>query len=140
MAHDHASEGRHGAGGHAHAHAPANFGRAFAIGIGLNTLFVVLETLFGFLSNSTALLADAGHNVSDILGLVVAWAAASLGRRAPTMRHTYGLGSTSILAALFNAMFLLVAVGAIGWEAVQHIAGAPAGRQCGGSLSPRSAS
>lgn len=122
MAHDHVSEGRHGAGGHAHAHAPANFGRAFAIGIGLNTLFVVLEAVFGFLSNSTALLADAGHNVSDILGLLVAWAAASLGRRAPTTRYTYGLGSTSILAALFNAMFLLVAVGAIGWEAVQRIA------------------
>lgn len=107
---------------HAHAHAPKSFGRAFALGIGLNILFVIAEVIFGLVGNSTALLADAGHNLSDVLGLVVAWVAAALSRRAPTTRFTYGLRSTSILAALFNAMFLLAAVGAIAWEAVQRIA------------------
>jgi len=107
---------------HTHSHAPADFGRAFAIGTALNVAFVLLEVTFGLISNSTALLADAGHNVSDILGLVVAWAAATLARRPPTVRFTYGLGSSSILAALFNAMFLLVAVGAIAWEAIQRFA------------------
>lgn len=108
--------------GHSHAHTPKTFGLAFAIGTGLNTLFVIIETIFGFLGNSTALLADAGHNLSDVLGLVIAWAAAALSQRAPTTRFTYGLRSTSILAAFFNAMLLLVAVGAIVWEAVQRVA------------------
>jgi cobalt-zinc-cadmium efflux system protein len=111
--HDHAS-------GHTHAHAPADFGRAFFIGIALNTGFIVLEVIFGLLGNSTALLADAGHNVSDVLGLVVAWVAATLSNRPPSERYTYGLRNSSILAALFNAMFLLVAIGAIAWEAVQR--------------------
>jgi cobalt-zinc-cadmium efflux system protein len=115
--HSHSETG----GAHVHAHAPADFGRAFAIGTALNTLFVLIEVIFGLLSNSTALLADAGHNVSDILGLVVAWTAATLARRPPTIRYTYGLSSSSILAASFNAMLLLVAVGAIGWEAIQRI-------------------
>jgi cobalt-zinc-cadmium efflux system protein len=110
--HDHA---------HGHGHAPADFGRAFAIGIALNTGFVVIEGLFGFFANSVALLADAGHNLSDVLGLVVAWVAAELAKRAPTTRFTYGLGGSSILAALFNSMFLLVAVGAIGWEAILRL-------------------
>jgi cobalt-zinc-cadmium efflux system protein len=110
--HDHA---------HGHGHTPADFGRAFAIGIALNTGFVVIEGLFGFFANSVGLLADAGHNLSDVLGLVVAWVAAELAKRAPTTRFTYGLGGSSILAALFNSMFLLVAVGAIGWEAILRL-------------------
>lgn len=91
---------------------------AFAIGIGLNTAFVIIEGLFGFASNSMALVADAGHNLSDVLGLVVAWIAVVLSRRPPSARYTYGLRGSSILAALFNAVFLLVAVGAIAWEAI----------------------
>jgi cobalt-zinc-cadmium efflux system protein len=109
----------HGPGGHVHA--PANYGPAFAIGIGLNSAFVIVEGLFGYVSNSMALVADAGHNLSDVLGLVVAWVAAILSKRAPSPRFTYGLRGSSILAALFNAMFLLVAVGAIGWEAIQRL-------------------
>jgi cobalt-zinc-cadmium efflux system protein len=112
--HDHGAE-------HAHSHVPKSFDNAFALGIGLNTLFVIVEVIFGLLGNSTALLADAGHNLSDVLGLVIAWGAAALSQRAPTARFTYGLRGTSILAALFNAMFLLAAVGAIAWEAVQRI-------------------
>jgi cobalt-zinc-cadmium efflux system protein len=109
----------HGPGGHVHV--PANFGAAFAIGIGLNTAFVIVEAIFGFVSNSMALVADAGHNLSDVLGLLVAWVAVMLSRRAPSARFTYGLRGSSILAALFNAVFLLVAVGAIGWEAIQRL-------------------
>lgn len=108
----------HGSG---HSHAPADFGKAFAVGIVLNSGFVVAEAAFGFFSNSTALLADAGHNLSDVLGLLVAWGAASLARRAPAGRFTYGLRGSSILAALFNAIFLLVSVGAIGWESVLRL-------------------
>jgi cobalt-zinc-cadmium efflux system protein len=117
--HAHDDHARHSPG--AHVHAPANFGTAFAIGIGLNTAFVILEIVFGFASNSMALIADAGHNLSDVLGLVVAWAAVILSKRAPSARFTYGLRGTSILAALFNAMFLLVVVGAIGWEAILRL-------------------
>ena len=109
---------RHGPGG---GHAPANFGRAFAIGIGLNTAFVLIEAAYGIAANSMALLADAGHNLSDVLGLVVAWVAAVLSRRPPSQRYTYGLRSSSILAALFNAVFLLLAVGAIAWEAILRL-------------------
>ena len=112
--HDH----HHGAG---HSHAPASFGRAFAIGIGLNTVFVLIEAGYGIASNSVALLADAGHNLSDVLGLVVAWVAAILTKRPPSKRYTYGLRSSSILAALFNAAFLLIAVGAIGWESILRL-------------------
>jgi cobalt-zinc-cadmium efflux system protein len=106
---------------HGHAHAPADFGRAFAIGIGLNTAFVVVEFIYGVIGNSVALIADAGHNMSDVLGLVIAWIASVLTRRPPSQRYTYGLGGSSILAALFNAVFLLVAVGAIAWEAVLRL-------------------
>jgi cobalt-zinc-cadmium efflux system protein len=107
---------------HSHMHAPGSFGFAFALGAALNIAFVVVEAVFGILSNSTALLADAGHNLSDVIGLLVAWGASVLTQRAPTARYTYGLGSSSILAALFNAMFLLTAVGAIAWEALQRFA------------------
>ncbi len=124
----HGSHGSHGhAGGHAHHHGdPATQGRAFIVAIALNSAFVAVEFGYGYAANSTALMADAGHNLSDILGLVLAWAAVVVGRRAPNERFTYGLRSTSILAALANAMLLLVACGAIGWEAVQRFAQPPA--------------
>lgn len=117
-AHDHAG---HGHGGHGHSHAPASFGRAFAIGTALNLGFVVVEAAFGFLGNSVALLADAGHNLGDGLGLVMAWGAYVLSQRKPSAAYTFGLGKSSILAALFNSLLLLVAVGAIAWEAVQRL-------------------
>jgi len=104
----------------AHAHAPKDFGRAFAIGISLNIAFVVIEAGFGFSANSMALIADAGHNLSDVLGLIVAWAGAMMARTAPSPRFTYGLKKASILSALANALFLLVAVGAIVAEAVRR--------------------
>ena len=116
--HDHGGHDHDHNGGVGRLHAPASFGAAFAIGIALNAGFVVLEVVYGLLSNSVALLADAGHNVSDVLGLAVAWSAAVLSKRAPTQRFTYGLGGTSILAALFNASFLLVVIGGLSWEAI----------------------
>ncbi|MGW1422102.1 cation diffusion facilitator family transporter [Bradyrhizobium manausense] len=127
--HDHADHGHdHGHGNHhdhahgaGHVHAPANFGKAFAIGIALNTALVVAEAVYGYVGNSTALLADAGHNLSDVLGLVVAWGASIAARRAPSGRFTYGLRASTILAALANAVFLLVATGAIGWEAILRL-------------------
>jgi cobalt-zinc-cadmium efflux system protein len=119
--HDHGHSHGHAHGPGGHVHAPANFGMAFAIGISLNTAFVVIEAIYGFASGSMALVADAGHNLSDVLGLMAAWAAAILVKRAPTPRFTYGLRGSSILAALFNAVFLLVAVGAIAWEAVLRL-------------------
>lgn len=110
----------HGAGGHAHDHAPKGFGRAFAIGTALNMGFVVVEAVYGFLAGSMALLADAGHNLSDVLGLLIAWGAASLGRRTPGGRYTYGFRSSSILAAFLNALLLLVAIVVIAVEAVRR--------------------
>lgn len=121
--HDHAAPD-HDHDGHDHAghsHAPASFGAAFGIGIALNAGFVVTEVIFGLAANSTALLADAGHNLGDVLGLVVAWIATLLAKRAPTPRFSYGLRSSSILAALLNGAFLLVATGAIGWEAILRL-------------------
>ena len=107
--------------GHGHAHAPADFGRAFAVGILLNLGFVIIEAVYGFVANSMALLADAGHNLSDVLGLVVAWAGAAMARRASSQRFTYGLKKAPILAALANSLFLLLAVGAIGAEAIRRL-------------------
>lgn len=104
-----------------HTHAPKDFGRAFAIGVALNLGFVAIEAIFGVLANSTALLADAGHNLSDVIGLLVAWAAAILAKRPPTERFTYGLRGTSILAALGNAILLIFACGAIAWEAAWRL-------------------
>lgn len=106
--------------GHAHSHAPASYDRAFAIGIGLNLAYVVLEAVFGVFAGSLALIADAGHNLSDVLGLALAWGAAWLSRRQPTQRRTYGFRRSSILASLGNAVLLLVAVGAIAVEAVRR--------------------
>jgi cobalt-zinc-cadmium efflux system protein len=110
----------HGAGT-GHVHAPASYGKAFAIGVTLNIAYVIIEALYGFLGNSVALLADAGHNLGDVLGLLVAWTAMVLVKRAPSARFTYGLRGSSILAALFNAVFLLLTVGAISWEAIQRL-------------------
>lgn len=118
---DHSHHACHGHGGHGDHGQITNFGRAFAIGIGLNAAFVLIEAGYGFVANSTALLADAGHNLSDVLGLLVAWIAAVLSRRPPTPRLTYGLRKTSILAALANAILLLIACGAIMLEAIQRL-------------------
>jgi cobalt-zinc-cadmium efflux system protein len=113
--------------GHRHGHphhraAGADYGRAFAIGIGLNILFVAAEAAFGIVSGSMALLADAGHNLSDVLGLAVAWVATVLARLKASDRFTYGLKGSSIMAALFNAVFLLFAVAIVGVEAAQRLA------------------
>jgi cobalt-zinc-cadmium efflux system protein len=106
---------------HSHSHAPANYNRAFIIGIILNVGFVLVEAGFGLITNSLALLADAGHNLSDVLGLLLAFGASWLTRRRPTPRYTYGLRRSSIMAALFNAFFLLVAMGAIALESIQRL-------------------
>jgi len=120
--HEHEPAGESGGHGHHHhAHGPASYDRAFAIGTALNLGFVLVEAVFGVIANSVALLADAGHNLSDVLALLLAWGAAWLTRRQPTSRHTYGFGSSSILASLINAMLLLVAVGAIAFEAIGRI-------------------
>lgn len=105
---------------HHHIH-PPSYGRAFAVGIALNTAFILAEIAYGLKADSLALLADAGHNVSDVLGLLMAWGAVLLTRKHASERYTYGLQSSSILAALANALLLLVAVGGIGWEAAQRL-------------------
>src|SRR5258707_12101032 len=112
----------HGAGGHHHHQAPqAGQGRTFAIAVGLNLLIVVVQAVYGFIAHSTALLADAGHNLSDVLGLLLAWGAVWLGTRKPAERYTFGLGSSSILASLANAPLLLFACGPIVLKAVQSL-------------------
>jgi cobalt-zinc-cadmium efflux system protein len=107
--------------GHAHDHAPASFDRAFGIGIALNIAFVAIEAFYGWKINSLALLADAGHNLSDVIGLVLAWGGALAGRLRPDARHTYGWKRASILAAFINALLLLVAMGSLAWEAVHRL-------------------
>jgi cobalt-zinc-cadmium efflux system protein len=116
--HDHSKHNHNEHGHHGHSHGPANYNKAFAIGIVLNFGFVLTEAGYGYVANSLALMADAGHNLSDVLGLILAWAAAWLSTRKPSNRHTYGLRSFSILAALANALLLLVAVAGIAWEAI----------------------
>ena len=106
---------------HGHSHAPKNFSRAFAIGIALNVSFVLVEAFFGWKVDSLALLADAGHNLSDVAGLLLAWVAAMAGRLRPDRRHTYGWQRASILAAFVNAVLLLVAMGALAWEAIERL-------------------
>ena len=127
--HDHGSHGHtQGAGGHHHHAPPASFDRAFALGAALNAAFVAAEVGFGLGAHSIALLADAAHNLGDVLGLLLAWGAAWLGRRRPTRERTYGYGRSSILASLTNAVVLLVSVGAIAAEAIQRlVAGVPSG-------------
>jgi cobalt-zinc-cadmium efflux system protein len=126
--HDHDHAAGHGvasasshAHAHAHAHAPENFDRAFAIGIALNLGFVVVEAYFGWRIGSLALLADAGHNLSDVAGLVLAWGGVLAGRLRPDARHTYGWKRATILAAFANALLLLVAMGSLCWEAVHRL-------------------
>ena len=118
--HHHDHHGHDHGHGHGHSHAPADFGRAFAIGAGLNIAFVVIEAAAGLITGSLALVADAGHNLSDVLGLLMAWGAAAMAKQLPTARRTYGLGKGTILASLANAGLLLVAVGAIFWEAIRR--------------------
>lgn len=110
MAHDHSH----------HHHEHSDYNRAFAIGVALNVAFIIIETVYGLMANSLALLADAGHNLSDVLGLLLAWGASYMVKRRPTQRHTYGWRKSSILAALMNALVLMVAIGAIAWEAIRR--------------------
>ena len=107
---------------HGHSHAPKDFGRAFLIGIVLNTGFVIVEAVYGWLSGSMALIADAGHNLSDVLALLLAWGASVAAKKPPTGRFTYGFKSSTILAALANAGLLLVAIGAIAFETFHRMA------------------
>jgi cobalt-zinc-cadmium efflux system protein len=119
--HDHGHTGQGHDHGRAHVHVPKDFGRAFALGAALNIGFVVVEAVAGYFANSMALVADAGHNLGDVLGLMMAWGASVLVKRRATFNFTYGFGSSTILAALANAVLLLVAVGAIALEAVQRL-------------------
>ncbi len=120
--HEHDGHGHHHghSHGHGHSHAPASFGTAFAIGVTLNAGFVIVEVVYGLMAHSLALVADAGHNLGDVFGLLLAWGATIWAKRTPTASHTYGWRRSSILAALANAVFLLVSVGVIAWEAVQR--------------------
>ncbi|MCX6552210.1 MAG: cation diffusion facilitator family transporter [Acidobacteria bacterium] len=114
-----------------HDHGSAAYDGAFALGVALNIIFVITEAVFGVIAGSTALLADAAHNFSDVLGLLLAWGASYLARRPRSPRRTYGWRSSSILAALVNAIVLLVVTGGIAWEAVQRFS-SPA--QVGGGI------
>jgi len=130
--HDHGHHHAHDRGhthSHGHNHAPKDFGRAFFFGIVLNTAFIITEIIFGVRANSLALLADAGHNISDVAGLFLAWGAVILAKKQASQRFTYGLRSASIIAALMNAVFLFIAIGGIGWEAIKRLihAEVPAG-------------
>lgn len=125
--HDHHHDHDHHPHAHAHHHhghhhhGPKNYNIPFVIGISLNLVFVVIEGLYGYLSQSLALVADAGHNLSDVAGLVMAWGAFWLASKKPSRKFTFGLRKSSILAALFNAIFLLLAVGIILWEAIHRL-------------------
>src|SRR5690606_19329393 len=120
--HDH-DHHEHGRGAHTHRHhaPPLDPGRGFVLGIALNVAFIVVEIVAGVIAKSTALLADAAHNVGDVLGLGMAWGAVVLARRRRTARRTYGLRRTTILAGLANAMLILVAIGGVTWEAILRI-------------------
>jgi len=107
---------------HTHSEGPANYNKAFALGVALNLGYIIVEVIAGLTVHSLALLADAGHNLSDVLSLLLAWGTSYLTQLAPTRRRTYGLRSSSILASLANAIILLVAIGAIGWEAIRRFA------------------
>jgi cobalt-zinc-cadmium efflux system protein len=121
--HDHSGHDPGHNPGHAgHSHAPKDFGMAFALGTALNIGIVVLEATYGFIANSVALLADAGHNLGDVFGLLMAWGASALVKRRPTARYTYGFQSSSILAALANGVVLMLTTGAIAWEAATRLA------------------
>jgi cobalt-zinc-cadmium efflux system protein len=117
----HHADREHSHAGHGHHHAPANYTRAFVIGLGLNISFVLIEFIFGALANSVALIADAGHNLSDVLGLLLAWVGAVLARRQPSDQKTYGWRKTSIVAAFLNSASLLLVTGGIIWEAMLRL-------------------
>jgi cobalt-zinc-cadmium efflux system protein len=119
--HDHSHDHGHSHGHVGHSHAPASFGAAFAIGVSLNTAFVIAELVFGYAANSLALISDAIHNLSDVMSLLLAWGALWLAGRRPTDRHTYGYRRASILAALINAGLLLLVVGGIAVEGVDRL-------------------
>jgi cobalt-zinc-cadmium efflux system protein len=120
--HGHDGHNEHGhSHGPGHGHAPTDFDRAFAVGVVLNTALVIVQVIFGLVAHSLALVADAGHNFADVLGLVLAWWASRLAKSPPTKERTYGMGSASILAALANAIFLLVTMGAVAWEAILRL-------------------
>jgi cobalt-zinc-cadmium efflux system protein len=117
--HDHASDhGHHDHGAPGHSHAPASFGKAFAVGTALNSAFVAAQVFYGLAAHSVALLADAVHNLGDVLGLLLAWAAATFVQRQPTLLRTYGWGRSTILASLINAVILLLSCGGIAVEAI----------------------
>jgi cobalt-zinc-cadmium efflux system protein len=118
MSHDHSGHSH----SHSHSHAPKHFGTAFALATALNFGLVVIQVIYGLSAHSVALLADAGHNLGDALGLLLAWGAHVLARLTPTARFTYGYRSASILSALLNAALLLIATGAIAWEAIRRFA------------------
>ncbi len=120
---DHEHDNGHDHAGHRHHQhfAPDRLDRAMAIGVGLNTAFVIIEILAGFASGSLALVADAGHNAGDVVGLLLAWGASSLARRPPTLRYTWGFRRSTIYAALANAVLLIAACGGILWEAVHRL-------------------
>lgn len=105
---------------HHHHHAPPSYTRAFAVGVALNVIYIVVEVIYGVISDSLALLTDAGHNLTDVLALLLAWGAASLARRKPSLRRTYGFSRATIIASMFSGLLLLAAVGAIAWEAVSR--------------------
>ncbi len=107
---------------HEHIHEQKNYSKAFAVGISLNLIYILIEAGYGIYINSLALIADAGHNLSDVLGLMLAWGAAYLVRKSPTEKYTYGFKKSSVLAAFLNALILLVAIGVIIWEAVGRFA------------------
>src|SRR5262245_46111339 len=121
QAHDEPGHDHGHAHGPGHSHAPKDFDRAFAVGVFLNAALVIAQVIFGLVAHSLALLADAGHNFADVLGLVLAWWASRLVKSPPTKERTYGMGSASILAALANAIFLLVTMGAVAWEAILRL-------------------
>ena len=105
-------------GSHDHSHSSNNYNRAFAVGVSLNVIFVIVETVYGIKADSLALIADAGHNLSDVLGLLLAWGAAALARKPATEKRTYGYRKVTIMAALASSILLLVALGGISWETV----------------------
>lgn len=118
--HGHGHEHNHEHTGHHHHHIPHSFGKAFAIGIALNLIYIIAESTWGVIANSMALIADAGHNLSDVFALASAWGAAYLSKKSPSTTFTYGYRRTSILASLGNAILLLIVIGGIIWESIER--------------------
>src|SRR5210317_1098698 len=106
---------------HHHHHEAPDYSRAFAIGVALNVIFVVIEVFYGIMANSLALITDAGHNLSDVMGLLLAWGASYLAAKQPSLRRTYGYSRATILASMFSGLLLLAAVVLISWEAIRRL-------------------